>query len=379
MRRITYFFSAWITIGWIGIGAGLFLIACSSPNQNTTAGGPSDSTDLSQTPTETRLSADGTPMANQPGSGAVKSSGPAVPEGANFTLLCFIFTSPTHVLDADQAEQNLKRDTHSNDWYVIHKEDESDLFFGYYKTIDDRSQLAEYTRAQSDKARLSAMVDRNGEKLFAEVIFQPVASADPPAPKEWDVFNNPGFWTLQIAKYMDNPQRKTAAVEAVRNLRAKNVVAFYHHFESVSEVYVGSWPRSAIKEQDANEAMARDPNQSILVLPGPIQGHENDQILDKNGRPMKVIYPKLDIVDPSMKAMIARFPYTYINGETLGDKKLQADGSTKVVPYPSYLVQVPQKENDMDMPAPPDKGGEAGPMSPPENNIAPPPNTPGIP
>ncbi|HEX4054831.1 MAG TPA: hypothetical protein VHX86_11250 [Tepidisphaeraceae bacterium] len=276
------------------------------------------------------------------------SAMPAPPQGSQFTLHCATYTGPTHVLDAKRMKDDLVRSTGSKDWYVVHSSDDSDLYYGFYKTFDDRSQAAEYDRAQTDRARVSTLVDDNGDRLFPDAGFVPINTPDPPAPSEWDLASNPGYWTLQIAVYKGGVQRKQLAVDAVRGFRQHGVEAYFRHGPSTSEVYIGSWPRSAVAEQQAATAEEDDPTEPLLVLPQSFAGAENSTVYGPDGRKMKVVVPKLQIVDPSLKLATVKYPYYYVNGEVLGHRVQLADHSWKMIPWPSYLIQVPHDNGEED-------------------------------
>ncbi len=79
-------------------------------------------------------------------------------------------------------KDDLVRGTGSKQWYIVHSAGESDLYYGFYKTFDDPSQAAEYDRAQSDRAKVSSLVDENGDRIFPQVGFVPINTPDPPAP-----------------------------------------------------------------------------------------------------------------------------------------------------------------------------------------------------
>jgi len=272
---------------------------------------------------------------------------PVPPKGAIYTLHCAIFTGPTHMLDAKRVKDMLVRSTGLKDFYVLHQSDESDLYYGFYKTFDDHSQLAEYTRAQTDRAKISSLVDENGDPVFSQVAFGSINLPDPPAPKEWDLSSNPGFWTLQIAVYKGSPERKQAAVDAVREFRAHGIEAYYRHGPTTSEVYIGGFPREAVAEQEDSVAQSDNPNQPLLVLPGDLpNGVDSDRVYDSSGRKVKVVMPKLQIVDPKLKMVTEQYPYYYVNGEVIGHRVQLADHSWQLVPWPSYLIQVPHDDND---------------------------------
>lgn len=290
---------------------------------------------------------------------------PAFPPGAQSTLLCNTFGGPAHIVEATRAKEYLKSLTGSDQWYVIHGADESDLFYGFYSTDDDHAQTDESRRALGDRLKLTAMKDEQGRPMFAQVLFVPINPPDPQANPDWDVANNPGFWTLQIGVYRDSPQRKQAAIDTVKALRAHGVEAYYHHGDTMSFVYVGSWPREAVKEQQGASAKSKDPNQPLMVMSGPIAGAENAQFQTRDGRKMKVVMPKLEILDPALKQMAEQYPYTYVNGEGMGRKVTKVDGSTTVVPYPSYLVQLHPDTNASSG----DKSDDQEPAAPPASEV----------
>jgi hypothetical protein len=266
--------------------------------------------------------------------------------GAQFTLHCSTFSGPSHTMDAKRLKDYLVRQTGSKDWYVVHSADDSDLYFGYYKTFDDRAQMTEYTRAQSDRAKISSLVDNDGERMFPQIGFVPIETPDPPAPKEWDLSSNKGYWTLQIAVYKGGPERKQLAVDAVKGFRNAGVEAYYRHGRATSEVYIGSWPRNAVAEQEAASAEGDDPNEPLLILPDSFAGAENSKVYSPDGRRMKVVVPKLDIQDPSLKKAAADYPNYYVNGVVIGHRVQLADHSFQTIPWSSYLIQVPHDDGE---------------------------------
>jgi hypothetical protein len=331
-------------ISWLSIAAVALLAACSSAPK------PAASSD----------SASATPASITPDTGS-ENGMPVPPPGAMYTMFCCAFTSPTHIADAAQAKQYLITRTGLKDWYVIHSEAESDLFFGFYKTFDDVSQTQEYNRAQTDHAKITSLVNDVGDPIFSRVIFVPINMPDPPAPKEWDLKNNPGYWTLQIGIYRDSPQRKEFAVEAVREARAQGIEAYYQHGAVASGVFIGAWPKEAASISDTTTP-TQDPHQPVLVLSSPIAGAENNDFETKDGQKMHVVMPQIEIYDPGLKAAIAKYPYTEINGQILGRASPR---HPEVIPYPSYLIRVPHDDTtdasdkdaipDMQQTPPPDQ------------------------
>lgn len=304
---------------------------------------------------------------------------PAPPAGALYTLHCAVYTSPMHIEEATRAKNALIRSTGSKQWYVVHGAEQSDLYYGYYKTFEDRSQIAEYTRAQADRAKVASLVDAGGDPIFQQVTFGSINLPDPPAPKEWDLSSNPGYWTLQIAVYKGSPERKQAAVDAVKGFREHGIQAYFRHGAATSEVYIGSWPKEAVAEQDSAAAESNDPDQPLLVVPGPLpKGVDSNNVYDDSGRKMKVVMPKLEIVDPDLKRTTEQYPYYYVNGEVAGRKTQTADHQWQVVPWASYLIQVPHETADPDQQAKTDLGQD--PSVPAANNgdVNPAPAVPGL-
>jgi hypothetical protein len=286
---------------------------------------------------------------------------PAPPAGAMYTLHYAVFTGPTHLMEAKRIKETLIRSTKSNEWYVIHGEEESDLYYGYYKTFEDQTQAAEYARAQTDRMKVSSLVDNNGEVIFPQVAFASINLPDPPAPPEWDLSHNPGYWTLQIAVYRGSPERKQAAVDAVRAFREHGVEAYFRHGAGTSEVYIGSWPKESVAQQDDSVAETETPDEHLLVVPGDLpKGVDPDKLYDSSGRKMKVVMPKLQIVDPKLKMATEQYPYYYVNGEVAGRKAQMADHSVQTVPWPSYLIQVPHENVDQSQQDKNDQGQNAG-------------------
>jgi len=236
-------------------------------------------------------------------------------------------------------------------WYIIHQADRSTLFYGYYKEIDDANM-------RRDREVLEGLEDRAGNKVVRAAIAVPVDAPDPTAPPEWNLANvrrgeldTRHFWTIQIAAYKDSPERKQAAVEAVKAARQAGVDAYYYHGETVSSVCVGVWPQEALQiegmgslpnardqQQGSITPHSSDPNEQIIVAPGiklP-KGFES-KARDRN---VTVGQPHVTIVDPTMEATKRRFSEHAVNGmvENMVNDKGQR------VPRPSLVVQVPLGE-----------------------------------
>src|SRR5678809_1152922 len=93
---------------------------------------------------------------------------------------------------ADQLRNDLAAQTQYKEWHVIHKDNESLLYYGYYRTIDEKVDLKEAQRAQLDRAKIALMVDPLGNKLFKNAVVVALNAPDPTAPPEWNLVNAPG-------------------------------------------------------------------------------------------------------------------------------------------------------------------------------------------
>jgi hypothetical protein len=276
-------------------------------------------------------------------SGKPAPRGDTPPPDAQFMIYCDVVRGPGHVQRSMELKQQLARETGRQEWHIIHAGDESSLYFGYYRTFEDvQRDPQETARAQNDRKYIESLRDGVGERRFKGSMFVPVASPDPEAPSEWNLANAPAtaYWSLQVAAYQSSPDRKRAAVESVRDMRAHGIDAYYFHGDTISSVCVGLWPRSAVREQDVrDDAHTTDPNQPIMVLSDKAPAGI-DPITYKDGKRVLIVAPKLEIIDKTMQAAIAQYPYHALNGEYHGKV---ANGQT--IADPSFLVIVPHDPN----------------------------------
>jgi hypothetical protein len=288
------------------------------------------------------------------------------PSDAQFTLYCQAVAGPAHVEQANIAKESLLKMTGMKDWYIVHQEGQSIIYYGFYRSIDDPKDK-DTARAQADRKKIDALKDAAGNKVFDRPLFVQIDSPDPAAPQEWNLLNSKGYWSLQIGAYKDSPQRKQMAVEAVRDARKRGIEAYYYHGETTSSVCIGAWPRDAVREQEDAAAQAQDPGQDILVLPQALPAGANVQIRNRDGAPVKAVAPKFDILDPSMSAAKEQYPTHALNGEV--HTKVVDDpntGKKAEVEDPSFFVVVPHKAPSLlrQEPAPPQLVGPATPQTP---------------
>ena len=286
----------------------------------------------------------------------------APPADAQWTLYCQAVGGPAHVEQANAMKEALVKLTQRNDWYVIHQEAESVVYCGFYRSIQEPAgeamkamdrKTAEQLRkdiqhAQQDRKYVTELADQQGNKVFQHVFFVEITSPDPVAPPEWNLCNADGVWSLEIAAYKDSPKRKEAAVEAVRAARQQGLPAYYYHGETISSVCIGAWPRSAVQQpQDSIEVPASE--QEVLVLPQAISGVDQMQFRSREtGERIRTVAPQPKAVDPSLQAMMEKYPTHSVNGMVMISKvKDPKNGQIKNIEDPSFVVPIPHPKPSM--------------------------------
>ncbi|MEA2710934.1 MAG: hypothetical protein QOF78_3535 [Phycisphaerales bacterium] len=270
----------------------------------------------------------------------------AASRDAQWTLYCQAIAGPAHVEQAQAVKEQLVQ-TKMKDWYVLHQDAESVLYYGFYRTISDSDpkDKKEGERAKRDRLAISGMQDQQGNRIFDHVFFVQVAAPDPNAPPEWNLLNATGYFTLQIAAYKDDTKRKEAAVEAVREARAQGIEAYYYHGETVSSVCIGAWPRSAVREQEEETARANDQTQDILVLPTPLPNNEKVDVRNAKGERVKTFAPRFDPIDPSLIATMAKYPTHAVNGVVYVSKSVDpVTQEPKEREDSSYIMRIPTRK-----------------------------------
>jgi hypothetical protein len=203
------------------------------------------------------------------------------------------------------------------------------------------------------------MVDTNGQRPFSASLPVLIDEPDPSANPAWDLARSGAYWSLEIAVYRDSPDRKQAAVDAVREARAKGIEAYYYHGETASSVCIGAWPKDAVREIDTG-AQNDNPDAPLYVTAEPLSP---DMAKGIEARGMKPIAPQVQLVDPTLTDTMRRFPEHAINGEVLMRRgKDPQTGKEMVQPESSYLVKGPFVSQDQNA-GMPTGGGAAAPSA----------------
>jgi hypothetical protein len=265
------------------------------------------------------------------------------PADAQWTILCEVFTGPNHQFEAHTAKDFWAQSTNLPGFYVVHQQDQSTLYFGYYRSIADPHDHKESDRAQADRLRVQQLVDPSGQRPFDGCVFVELIPKDPPAPAEWNLVNAKGHWSLQVGVYEGDPHRKQYAVDAVREMRAHGIKdAYFFHGPTASSVCIGAWPDEAVTQE---QPQASDPNQPVLVSNQPLD--QTEAFARNTGQHLQQVTPKVKIVDPSLQALMTQYPYEAINGDM---EVRDAAGHLIKGATPTYLVEIPQQAADASTP-----------------------------
>lgn len=274
---------------------------------------------------------------------------PTIPAGARFTIFCETFTGDNHVQRATELKNLLMANARTKGWYVIHQDGQSTIYHGYYAEFDESAAVnaaakKEAQRAKSDKSVVDALPNplRADSKLFPRALFVSLDSPDPDAPPEWSLVNANGYWSVEVASYTGF-ERKQAAVESVREARKANIPAFYYHGPSYSSVCIGAWPRSAVIERSTEQINSIPQGSDVFVdvRGGEIPADIRNNML-RDGKPIQVVVPKVEIVDKTLLATLKAYPEHAVDGYAEMEKFI--DPATKkesMRPKHSMLVRIP--------------------------------------
>jgi hypothetical protein len=282
---------------------------------------------------------------------------PTIPAGARFSIFCESYSGPDHVKFSTDLKNLLVKNTKLKDWRLIHQSDQSLLYHGYYTDFDpatapDKNAKREADRAQRDHQLVESIPNPQAPdtKLFPRSLFVPLDQPDPDAPPAWNLTNAPGFWTVQVAAFREG-DRKRLAVEAVRQARATNVPAYYYHGDTISSVCVGSWERTAVKEQDVSrpgeigsDKAARDNSEFFVNYTGEPLSEQDRQRKGPDGKPIRVLESKIEILDPTLMQTLKQYPEQAVDGYAVMLKGKDKSGNIVQRPRPSMIVMIPRAD-----------------------------------
>jgi hypothetical protein len=277
----------------------------------------------------------------------------SIPKDAKWTIFCTVVGGPAHSEQARQLKARLAEVTHSSKWYVVHDDEKSTIYYGFYRTIDHGTR--EGDQAQADRRHLMEYKNSAGESPLALCSFMLIDRPAPEAPAEWDLAHYPRdamhMWSLQIAAYTPDAaddqghDRKWAAVESVKALRAQGIPAYFYHGDAISSVCVGLWPESAVKRQeggnDKGNAGSLNSDTSLFVASEPLP--EGMAPKAPTGEKLKPMTVRFEPIDATMLEMARKFPSHMTNNvEIYHKKKDPRTGKIVDVAEPSFWVKVPE-------------------------------------
>lgn len=263
-----------------------------------------------------------------------------IPKGAQYTVYCATLVGQDHVARAKKLRADLVQSTKMPDWYLVQGDGQTTLYYGYYREIDEQVDPKEGTRAQNDRRKVASLLAANGERLFNGVLLVALETTDPTAPAEWNLENATGAYTLEIAAFVDAAHRKQDAVEVVKAARAQGYEAYYFHGPNASLVCIGAWPETSVREP--TEVRAANPHEVVVVAPGTSAAPE--RMVSRDGKPVRVVAARFEVVDPTLLTAIKEFPTYSVNGYERRHKiKDKVTGKETSVAEPSVLKRIPHR------------------------------------
>ena len=233
-------------------------------------------------------------------------------------ILCARFDGDDRIRTADSLGAALKRvpEMNAQKVHVVHEHNESRITYGPYSLGFNNKGVVQFTPQMNRDLDLIRRLAVGDSYPFFTAVKQPAVPASF-GPPEWDLRRAKGRFTLQIGVFFNSPtfsERKEAAVEWVKDLRARGFEAYYYHGPLKSTVTVGSFDRSAIRG--------------------------NRTLKDRSGQPITQRGPTLDYSPEVIKLrQNPEFAYNTVNGAIE-----KVDGVKQV----SFLVLIPKGEEAPD-------------------------------
>jgi hypothetical protein len=233
-------------------------------------------------------------------------------KAAKYTIALLAWDGPGHVKRAKEARDRLIRASGLKELYLIHGEDLSTLYYGYYPSISDEENPGEAARAKADMARLVGFRMEGGQP-FGGAVFVAIPTPDPEAPPEWDLRNAKGVYSLEIGAFKDRPDRKEAAVEAVKEARGMGIEAYFYHGPTTSSVLVGVFGAEALTTIRPDTRVS--PDKEIIIVPfKPKDLPESGEIQQADGTKAQVLEFRVEVTDMQLRSLMKQFPEHAVNG-----------------------------------------------------------------
>ena len=235
-----------------------------------------------------------------------------------YTILLHTFTGPEHVHQARLYRDKTKEMSGWSGLEVVHKDSNSELYWGKYSSMDSaRSDLETARTWRAGKMTRAAFP-------FPRIVIIPGMDPGNPAYKLQNA--PPGYWTLLVALYVDDKtqgfvgrDRQKHAMEYCDFLRKKGYDAYYHHVPGRTKITVGVFHEDAVvvaarptgkpDEFTAKRYIRDDKLQKLMKTLKPplaflvVNDHTEYErrISKKTGKPIKAIVASHPIPIPGRK------------------------------------------------------------------------------
>lgn len=244
-----------------------------------------------------------------PSNGAGRMPWDRPASGDAFTIMLYLTSDMGHVEAARRVKKFAESETGWKDIRANHAGNYSAVYWGRFSS-------AKRAGKKLQRAKRFSLAD--GSRPFSGAMVVPIDGEDV-GPPQWKLTEAPGEYSVLVAVFYDDPKekyigRKQFAVDYCRHLRAKGEEAYYHHGSRRSSVTVGSFDHSAVK-------MVREGNTE-----------------------------RLKIVDPKVRAVMARFEFAAVNGRQMTSWTVDKNtGEAIRVKEKSYPIRIPgRKESASD-------------------------------
>lgn len=207
-----------------------------------------------------------------------------------YTIWCFRMAGSDHETITENLAFSLKRQLKPELVNLVHNHDVgfSAIYYGEYcPSVGVGPKFSKSAHRDLKRIRKLSTRDEKHPFLYARFESSPFKSI---GPDEWNLCSvyervanskNPVAYTLTIAVYHSDPERRSAAVEMVRMLREENgVEAYFYHSPNRSKVSIGAFPGSAVQFVRSGDPSSPD---------------------------------RMTIVDPLLKSYKKKFPHFYEN------------------------------------------------------------------
>jgi hypothetical protein len=224
------------------------------------------------------------------GGGILPPASAPAPDNANVTILLFLVRGPNHTADAEAYKNTVAKETGWRDLFLVHEAEWSELYRGRYLSA---------SQAQRDLKASQTWRDSQGATPFARALVMPLPAKDV-GPPEWNLLRTSGMFTVTVAEFYDVPEssyvgRRDFAVQYCRQLRARNMQAYYYHGPTKSFVCVGSYPESAypsVNQGGVFKRVSRDARIDKTLKEFPflaVNGRQEVEVVQsKEGKPVRL-------------------------------------------------------------------------------------------